>query len=165
MAPDLKASSSPPASDLVAACADAHVGAHRDVHADEAGGAGEHRADRKADGDQPAEREAEDDEDDDADNADGGVLALEIGLRAFAHGGGNLLHLGAAGIGAQHRTGRPDAIEDREHATADDHPQSVHGGLNLDLKWLAEETLPPGARSVEDGRFEGASPRPESARI
>jgi hypothetical protein len=26
---------------------------------------------------------------------------------------------------------------------------------------LAEETLPPGARSVEDGRLKGASPRPE----
>ena len=37
---------------------DAHVGAHRNVHADEAGRAGENRADGKADPDQPAEREA-----------------------------------------------------------------------------------------------------------
>ena len=110
----------------------AHVGAHRDVHADEAGGARQDRADGKADGDQPAEREADDDEDHHADDADGGVLALEIGLRAFAHGGRNLLHVRAAGIGAHHRPGGPDAIEDREHATADDHPQSIHGGFNLD---------------------------------
>ncbi len=76
----------------------AHVGAHRDVHADEAGGARKHRADQEADADQPAEQIADDQEDHDADDADGGVLALEIGLRAFAHGGRDLLHPRAAGV-------------------------------------------------------------------
>ena len=122
---------------------DPHIGAHRHVHADEAGGAREQRADQEADGDQPAERETEDDEDHHADHGDGGVLALEIGLRAFAHGLGNLLHLLAAGVGAQHRAGGPDAIEDREHATADDHPQCIHGGPQLRLIWQAGKTLPP----------------------
>jgi hypothetical protein len=44
----------------------AHIGAHRDVHADEAGRARQHRADQEA--------------------GDRHVLAFEIGLRAFAHG-------------------------------------------------------------------------------
>ena len=48
-APALKATSRPPASDWVAACGGAHVGAHRDVHADEAGRAGQDRADQEAD--------------------------------------------------------------------------------------------------------------------
>ena len=72
---------------------DAHVGAHRHVHADEAGRARQHRADGKAGRHQPAEGEAEDEKDHDADDSDGGVLALEIGLRALAHRRGNFLHL------------------------------------------------------------------------
>ena len=40
----------------------AHVGAHRDVHADVAGRAGEDRAERESDGGVPVECEAEDDE-------------------------------------------------------------------------------------------------------
>ena len=92
MAPALNASSRPPASDFDRGLRRADVGAHRDVHADEAGGAGQDRADREADRDQPAEQQADDHEDHDADDADGGVLALEIGLRALAHGGGDLLH-------------------------------------------------------------------------
>ena len=78
----------------------AHIGAHRHVHADEAGGAREDRADRKADRHEPAEEDADDHEDHDADNGDRGVLPPQIGLRALAHGRGNFLHLGAAGIGA-----------------------------------------------------------------
>ena len=70
----------------------AHVGAHRDVHADEAGGAGEDRADGEAGGDRPGEQQPEPDEHDDADAGDGGVLPLEIGLRAFADRGRNFLH-------------------------------------------------------------------------
>ena len=77
----------------------AHIGAHRDVHADEAGGARQDGADRKADGDQPAEEIADDQEDDDADDGDGGVLPLQIGLRALADGRGDFLHFLAAGIG------------------------------------------------------------------
>ena len=38
----------------------------------------------------------------------------------------------AAGIGPHDGAGRPDAIEDREQSAADDHPQIIHGGLNLD---------------------------------
>ena len=48
---------------------DADIGAHRDVHADEAGGAREHRADEEADGGVDAEQAAGEDEDHDADDA------------------------------------------------------------------------------------------------
>ena len=58
----------------------AHVGAHRDVHADEAGEAREDGADREAAGGLPVEREAEHDEQHDADDGDRRVLAIEVRL-------------------------------------------------------------------------------------
>ena len=64
----------------------AHVGADRDVHPDEAGRSRQNGADGKTDRHQPAERKADDHEDHDADDADIGVLPLEIGLRALTHG-------------------------------------------------------------------------------
>src|SRR4029078_12758698 len=125
MAPDLKASSSPPASDLVAACATRTLARTEtfipmnpvapDRIAPTANPAAtsrarETRANAKPGCTEPAERETDDREDHHADDADGGVLPLEIGLRALAHGLGNLLHPLAAGVGAQHRLGRPDAV-------------------------------------------------------
>ncbi len=104
----------------------AHIGAHRHVHADEAGGAGQHRADQEADRDQPAEQESDDEEDDDADDADRRVLALEIGLRAFAHGGRDLLHPLAAGVRRHDGLARPDAVHDGKRTAGDNHPQSSH---------------------------------------
>ena len=140
---------------------DADVGAHRHIHADEAGCPRQNGADGKAERHQPAERNADQDEDHHADDADGGVLALEIGLRAFAHRRGNLLHLRAAGIGAQHRTGGPDAIENREHATADDHPQINHGRSTFDFDWCGRNER---SRRYQERRgwplYKGASPRP-----
>ena len=70
----------------------ADVRAHRDVHADEAGRAGEHRTDQEADRHKCAEQDPQPDEDDRAHDRDGHVLALEIGLRAFGDRGGDLLH-------------------------------------------------------------------------
>lgn len=81
----------------------AHVGANRHVHADEAGGAGQHGADQEADGDKDAEEVSQQREDDDADNGDGRVLTAQIGLRAFSDRGRDFLHAGIAGIGAEHR--------------------------------------------------------------
>jgi len=136
MAPALKAMSSPPASDLVAACA---------VHADEAGRARQNRADGEADRDQPAEREADDEKDHHADDADGGVLPLEIGLRALAHGRRDLLHPRRTLIGTQHRQRRPDAVQDREYAAADDQPQCSHGAISSFFysELGGRRTLPP----------------------
>ena len=51
MAPALKAMRERGARPLRAAFGGAHIGAHRDVHADIAGGAREHGADQEADAD------------------------------------------------------------------------------------------------------------------
>ena len=102
----------------------AHVGADRNIHADEARSAGQHRADQEANRDQPAEQPADDKKYHHADDANGGVLTLQIGLRALAHRGRNLLHPGAAGVGLHHRPDRPDAVNDRKQAASDDQSQS-----------------------------------------
>ncbi len=69
-----------------------HVGAHRDVHADVAREAGEHGTDEEADRRLPVERQAKHDEQHHADHADGGVLAVEIGLSAFLNRRGDRPH-------------------------------------------------------------------------
>ena len=104
----------------------AHVGAHRDVHADETGEARQRRADGKSDGDKPAKEITDDEEYDDSDDSDRGVLALEIGLRAFPHCPRYLLHLLAARVGRHDRLGRPDAIHDGEQAAGENPPQDSH---------------------------------------
>ena len=100
----------------------AHIGAHRDIHADKARGAGQNGADGKADRDQPAQEKPEHEEDHDADNGDRGVLPPQIGLRALAHRRRDLLHLGIAGIGPKHRSGGPDGVDNGEHAAQNDQP-------------------------------------------
>ena len=70
----------------------AHVRAHRDVHADVAGGAGEDRADREADRRVPVEREAEDDEQHHADDRDRRVLPVQVGAGALLDRRGDFLH-------------------------------------------------------------------------
>ena len=69
-----------------------HVSADRNVHADEAGSTRQHRADQEAKSDESAEEIIKQREDHDADHADGHVLTFEIGLRALAHRGRDLLH-------------------------------------------------------------------------
>ena len=100
----------------------AHVGAHRDVHADEAGRARQDRADRETDRDQDAEEVGQQREDHDADDADRRVLAPQIGLRAFAHGGCDLLHPRIARIRFHHGSRRPDRVNDRKHSAEHDQP-------------------------------------------
>ena len=130
IAPALKASSRPPASEPIAACA-VRTLARTETFMPMKPAAPERTAPMaKPTATSQPRSQPTNEEDDDADDADGGVLALEIGLRAFAHRGGDLLHLGAAGIGLQHRRGRPDAVNDREQSTKDDQPQSCHGILD-----------------------------------
>ena len=90
----------------------ANVGADRDIHADEAGRARQDRADQETDRDQSAQQVGEQPKDDNADQTDGHVLALQIGLRALAHGGCDFLHARIAGIRFQNRHGRPDGVND-----------------------------------------------------
>ena len=104
----------------------ADIGAHRDVHADEAGGTREHRADQESERHQPAEEVRKDEKDHHADDADRGVLALEIGLRAFAYRRRDLLHPRVARIRLEHGTSRPRGVDDGEHAAKDDQPESRH---------------------------------------
>ena len=100
----------------------AHVGANRNVHADEAGGARQHRADQEADRNQHAEEVGQQREDHDADHADRHVLALEIGLRAFAHRGRDFLHARVAGVRFQNGRRRPDGVNDRKRSAEHNHP-------------------------------------------
>ena len=164
MAPDLKAMLETAGERLGGRLSGAHVGAHRHVHADEAGRARQHRADREADRDQPAERQADDEEDDDADHADGGVLALEIGLRAFAHGGGNFLHPGVPASAAHDRSRSPRC---HRRSPAAPQPTIIHNvvmGLQPRLFLGRRENAPAGTRDVEDGRFRALHPDRKRAR-
>ena len=104
----------------------AHVGPHRDVHADEAGRARQDRADGEARGDRPGEQQAEPDEHDNADSGDGGVLPPKVGLRAFADRARNLLHALRAGVGRHQATDRVNPIHDGQKSTQNDQTQK-HG--------------------------------------
>src|SRR3546814_3700048 len=61
----------------------------------------------------------EDDRDDHADDGDGGVLAAEIGLRAFLDGGGDVLHLLVARGRAQHLLACDETVDDGKQAARD----------------------------------------------
>jgi hypothetical protein len=100
----------------------AHVGADGDVHADEAGRARQDRADRKPDRNQRAEEISQQPEDDDADEADRGVLAPQIGLRALAHRGRDFLHPWIAGVRFQNGSRRPDGVNDGKRSAEHNHP-------------------------------------------
>jgi hypothetical protein len=47
-----------------------------------------------------------------ADNGDGGVLPLQIGLRAFLDGGGDFLHSGIARRRTEHLAAGHEAVDD-----------------------------------------------------
>jgi hypothetical protein len=100
----------------------AHVGANRDVHADEAGSARQHRTDQEADRNQHAEEVGQKGENHDADHADRHVLALEISLRALGHRGRDLLHARVAGVRFQNGRRRPDGVNDRKRSAEHNHP-------------------------------------------
>ena len=97
-----------------------HVGAHRDIHADIAGGAGKNGADEISDGGVYVEREAQDDADHHADHGDGAVLAVEEGIRPFLHRRRDLLHPCGAGVRGENRADRETPVDQRQD-TANDH--------------------------------------------
>ncbi len=120
----------------------ADVGAHRDVHADEAGRARQDCADQEADRDPDAEEVNQQREDDDADDGDGHVLAAQIGLRALGDRGRDLLHAIGARVGTQHRRRRPDGVNNRKRSAEHDHPQSCHGSCLKPLDVSRHRALP-----------------------
>ena len=71
---------------------DAGVGPHREVHADEAGRAGEGAADHEADRGLVVLQEPEHDRDRHRDRGDDHVLAVEVGLGALLHRARDFLH-------------------------------------------------------------------------
>ena len=106
----------------------AHVRAHRDVHADVAGHAGEECAERETDGRVPVERESERDEQHDADDGDGRVLAVQVGLGACLDRGGNLLHPRVARGLREDPARHEDAVHDGDHAGQHGQPEcGLHG--------------------------------------
>ncbi len=103
----------------------ARVGAHRDVHADVAGGARQDRADQEADRGVPVERDAQRHEQDGADDADRRVLAVQVGLCAFLDGGSDLLHARVARALRQDPAHRDHTVDDRGHGTGQRDPKTV----------------------------------------
>jgi hypothetical protein len=92
----------------------AHVGAHRDVHADIACRTGQDRADEVADAGLQTEQESQDDEDDGANNRDRPVLPVQIGARTLLDGTGDLLHALAARAGRQDDARCPNAVTESQ---------------------------------------------------
>jgi hypothetical protein len=82
--------------------------------------------DSEAERHQPAQQPTEQNKHDHADDADGGVLPAQIRLGALADRRRDFLHAGGAGVGREHRARRPDAVDDRKQAGANDQPQRGH---------------------------------------
>ena len=138
---------------------DAAVRAHRDVHADEAGGRGQQAADREADRDRDALQRDQDDEQDDADDADRRVLAAQVRGGAFLDGLRDLHHALVARRQRQQRACRQRAVEHCQAGAQqrDDDPmvhQEITQGKRPPEVFVAPGTLLP----------HGSSQRPPAAR-
>ena len=90
----------------------AGVGAHGDVHADEAGGRRGEAADQEADRDLDVLQRDQRDEQDDADDRDRRVLAAQVGRRALLDRGRQAAHGLVAGRQGQQRAARDQAVPD-----------------------------------------------------
>ena len=88
----------------------AHVGAHRDIHADEAAGTREHGPHHKADGRRPVKENANQHRQHHAHEGNGLVLARQVSRRAGLNGCRNFLHARIAGVFAKNPAPRPDAV-------------------------------------------------------
>ncbi len=131
--------SRPAASDCEAACARADVGAHRDVHADEAGGARQDRTEEEADRHRKAEQPTDKQEDHHADDGDGHVLAAQVGGRALGDRARDLLHARRTGVGGHERLGRPDAIDHGQKPAA----MMTHKAVFIDVSLSSAHGGPP----------------------
>ena len=118
-APDLKATSRPPPSDWVAACA-VRTLARTETFMPMKPAAPDSTAPMaKPMATRMPEQIGDDDEQHDADDGDGRVLAAEIGLRAFGDGARDLLHALRAGVALHHVVDGPQAIGDRQETAQD----------------------------------------------
>ena len=95
------------------------IGAHRNIHADEAGHARQHGANGKANGNGKAKPPGDQGEKDHAHNGNGAVLPLQIGRCPFLNGESNFLHPRRAGIARKHILGRDHTIGDGKRPKRD----------------------------------------------
>ncbi|OPZ10968.1 MAG: hypothetical protein BWZ07_02319 [Alphaproteobacteria bacterium ADurb.BinA280] len=110
----------------------AHVGAYRNIHADVAGGTGQHGTDHESDRRTPSQKDADQHEQDHANHTDGQVLTIEVGARAFLDGIADFLHARVARGLRQNPACRDDAIKNGEKRASDRQNQSVlHKHCNL----------------------------------
>ena len=102
---------------------DARVGADRDVHADEAGRAGERGADQEADRRLVVLQQQQQDRDRHRDRGDDRVLPGQVGLRAFLHRPRDFLHALVAGRFGKQPLGDQQSIHNCGPSTneCDDH--------------------------------------------
>ena len=104
----------------------AHVGAHRNVHADEAGGTGEHGAEHEGNGGDDTQEPGDQARDDDADDGDGGILLGEIGTGADLDGFRDFLHAGIARRGAEHLPRGDHSIDHCGYPADDGQNNAIH---------------------------------------
>ncbi len=106
----------------------AHIGAHRDEHADVACEAREEGAHRKAAGRGPAEGYPQDNEQDDAHECDRAVLAIQIGACAGLNRGRDFLHARIAGRLREDPANGNGAVRDCKDSGSDCQEQDVIEG-------------------------------------
>ena len=106
---------------------DPGVGAHRDVHADEAGRAGERAADHEADRGLVVLQEPEHDRDRHGDRGDDHVLAVEVGLGALLDGARDFLHALVAGRLGEQALGDDESVENGRPCADERDDDSVFG--------------------------------------
>ena len=101
----------------------AEIGAHRNIHADEASHARQHRTNGKANGHGNAKPPGNKREKHHAHNGDGAVLPLQIGGCAFLNGESNFLHPRRTGIARKHILGSDHTIGDGQRPKRDHQDQ------------------------------------------
>ena len=100
-----------------------HVGAHGHVHADEAGGAGEHSAEHEAQSGEEGHEHEKEGGDHGTNDGDGAVLAAQVGLSAFLNGASDALHVSIAGGSGKDGFGRLGSVEQGEAGARKDEDQ------------------------------------------
>ena len=158
IAPPRKAASSAGGMPPRAGLGHAGVGAHRDVHADEAGGAGEQAADGEADGHArcPAAEISATNRTTPTTAIDR-VLAVQVGRRALLHGLGDALHHAlVAGRQGEQRPRRQGAVDHGE-ARADQRDDDPVVGQEVTQGKVLQKSCMPGTAATQAASGSGPS--------
>ena len=100
-----------------------HVGTHGHVHADEAGGAGEHGTEHEAQSGEEGHEHEQESGHHSAHDGDGAVLAAQVSLSAFLDGAGDALHVFIAGGSGKDGFGRLGGVVQSEACAREDDDQ------------------------------------------